>query len=264
MTLTNFTKTYANSRNLQFVLLSFIVLLFVLMLAHTVHGQVMQSSNYRLQSDSVNFGGARSTSSSYLIEDTAGEVGTGISSSTNYVVKAGYQQMQEINISITQAANVTMSPALGGVTGGTANGSTFFTVTTDNPAGYTAVIAASSSPALASALDSFADYAPAGAAPDFTFGITASASAFAFSPEGTDISQRFKDNGATCNAGSGDTTNACWDGLSTSQKTILTRTSPNHPNGTLATLKFRAASGASHVQTDGVYVATTTVTVLPL
>jgi hypothetical protein len=230
----------------------------------TVYGEVMQSGNYKLQSDSVNFGGNRSTSSSYNIEDTAGEIATGISSSTNYVVKAGYQQMQEINISITQANDVTMSPAIGGVTGGTSNGSTSFIVTTDNPAGYTASIKASSSPALASSLDSFADYAPAGAAPDLAFGVAANASAFAFSPEGNDIDNRFKDNGSVCNSGSSDTVDACWDGLSTSPKTILTRTAPNHPSGTATTIKFRAASGSSHIQQDGVYIATTTVTVVPL
>jgi hypothetical protein len=228
-----------------------------------VFADTMTSSSYKIQSDSVNFGGVRSASGAYTMEDTLGEVATGLSSSTNYTMSAGYQQMQAVYISVTSASNVTLSPAIGGVTGGIANGATSFTVTTDNPAGYSANIQASSSPALVSATDNFADYVPAGANPDFSFTNAANASSFAFSPEGTDIYGRYKNNGGACNAGS-NTSGGCWDGLSTIPKTILERTSSNHPSGVLATLNFRAASGASHIQQDGVYVATTTITVVPL
>lgn len=248
----------------KYAVISVCALMLVVILAHDAYGQAMSSSNYKLQSDSVNFGGVRSGSASFVTEDTLGEVATGISSSTNYVMKAGYQQMQESIIAVVPATNVSMSPSIGGVTGGTSDGSTTFRVTTDNAAGYTATIVASSSPALVSPFDSFADYTPSGANPDFTFSIAATNSAFAFSPEGTDIVQRFKDNGSTCNAGSGDVTLSCWDGLSTSPITIDTRNSANSPTGIVTTLNFRAASGGSHIQTDGTYTATTTVTVLPL
>jgi hypothetical protein len=101
--------------------------------------------------------------------------------------------------------------------------------------------------------------------PDFTFVNAATNSSFAFTAEGTDIDQRFKDNGSgTCGVGSGDVTLSCWDGLSTSPKTINTRTSANHPSGIVTTLNFRAASGSNHIQVDGVYTATTTITVIPL
>ena len=234
-------------------------------LTHDAYGQAMSSNNYKIQSQSINFGGVRSTSASYTMEDTAGEIATGISSSTNYVMGAGYQQMQVIYLSITQPANVIMSPSLGGLTGGTSNGNTSFIVTTDDPAGYTATIQASSSPALTMGSDSFQDYAPSvGGTPDFTFTNAATASSFAFSPEGADIAQTYKDNGTTCNTGSSDTVNACWDGLSTSPKSFLSRTSNNSPSGTTITLKFRAASGASHVQTAGTYIATSTITVIAL
>ena len=238
--------------------------IYVAFLLPAVMADPMSSSNYKIQSDSINFAGDHSTSASYTMEDTVGEVATGITSSTNFTVKAGYQQMQETYIAVSPAADVAMSPAIGGITGGIANGSTSFTVTTDDQAGYSATLAASSSPALVAPTGSFADYVPAGAAPDFAFGIAATASAFAFTPEGADIDQRFKDNGVSCNAGSSDTADACWAGPSTSPITIADRTSANQPAGTLTTLKFRAASGASHVQPDGVYVATSTVTVTAL
>jgi hypothetical protein len=110
--------------------------------------QVRTSPSYQLQSDSINFAGGLSTSSNYSLESTAGEVATGESDSASYSLRAGYQQMQEVFLSMTAAPNVTMSPALGGLTGGTANGSTSVVVLTDSPSGYQLTIAAESAPAL--------------------------------------------------------------------------------------------------------------------
>jgi hypothetical protein len=228
---------------------------------------MMSSTNYVIESDSVNFGGGYSTSTNYIQESTAGEIATGISSSTNYIMGAGYQQMTVVVLSLVPPGSVIMSPTIGGVTGGTSNGSTAFTVTTDDPAGYTATIQASSSPALvntSSTTNTFADYSPGGSAPDFTFSIVPTASAFAFSPQGTDADQRFLNNTSVCNTGTNSTAQACWDGLSTSPKTIADRTSNNTPAGTLTTLYFRAQSGSSNIQVSGTYVATTTLTILPL
>lgn len=229
------------------------------------NAQVMTGGIYKIQSDSINFGGVRSTSTTYLIEDTMGEVATGEATSTNYKVKAGYQQMQEVYLSMSSVSNVNLSPSIGGVTGGIANGSTTFTVTTDNVAGYTVTIQASSSPALQSPLDFFADYSASASSPDYSFASTSSTSRYGFTVEGTDIANSFKDNGSSaCNTGSNDTVDKCWAGLSTSNQTIVNRTSANHPTGTPTTIKFRAHSGSSHIQINGTYVATTTITALPL
>ena len=225
--------------------------------------QVMESTNYKIQSDSINFGGVRSTSSNYIMEDTLGEIATGNSTSTNFNLYAGYQQMQEVYLALSAISDVVMDSSIGGISGGTSNGTTVFTVTTDNTAGYEATIEASSNPALASGGDTFDDYTPSGADPDFSFSIAGSASEFGFTPEGFDIVSRFKDNGSSCNIGSADASASCWDGLSTVAQTIVSTTTPNHPNGTETTLKFRASSGATHVQPEGTYTATITITALP-
>lgn len=225
---------------------------------------VASSTNYRIQSDSVNVGGILSTSTSYRAEDTLGEQGTGTSSSATYNIKAGYQQMQETYLALAVPAAVSLSPNIPAIGGGTANGVAAWTVTTDNPAGYTMSILASGAPALVSGANNFADYVPAGAIPDFTFTTPAAANRFGFSPESTDIVQRFKDNGTACNAGALDTASACWSPLTTSATTIVTRTSPNNPSGSTVNIRFRAESGASNVQAAGSYTATTTVTVLAL
>ncbi|MDF1498502.1 MAG: hypothetical protein P1P85_04090 [Patescibacteria group bacterium] len=56
----------------------------------------MQSTNYKIEKDSINFGGTDDgQSTNYNLDDTMGEVGTGLSDSANYQMKAGYRQMEE-------------------------------------------------------------------------------------------------------------------------------------------------------------------------
>lgn len=225
--------------------------------------QVMQSNNYQIQSDSINFGGGLSSSSNYVLESTAGEVGTGVGSSSNYALKAGYQQMQEVYIALSASSDIALSPSIPGISGGTSNGSTTVTVTTDSPSGYALTIAASQSPAMQKGSDTIADYVPAGD-PDFTFTTDATDAHFGYSPEGSDVVQRFKDDGASCNTGSLETSGACWDGLATTEETIASHTGSNHPDGSTTTVRFRVGVGGSVVQAPGVYIATTTLTALPL
>lgn len=221
--------------------------------------QVMESSTYRIRADSVNFGGALSESSSYALEDTLGEIATGESESTTYKLKAGYQQMVVAAIAITSPSDVTMTSIEN--SGGTSNASVSWTVTTDNAAGYTLAVSASTDPALSSGSNSFADYTPLGADPDFSFSVAASAAEFGYSPEGDDIASRFQDNGSSCNAGLGDTADACWDGFSTANTTIASRTSDNHgSDGTATTVKLRAEIGSSASFSAGTYSATITAT----
>ncbi len=53
----------------------------------------MTSTNYQVLWDSINSGGNdTSTSDNYTLRDTIGEQATGISSSTNYEIRAGYRQ----------------------------------------------------------------------------------------------------------------------------------------------------------------------------
>jgi hypothetical protein len=232
---------------------------------HHALAQVMQSSSYRIESDSLNFGGNRSTSSSYALEDTAGEIATGYSSSSSYVLGAGYQQTLENYLSLSLIEDVVMSPTLGGLTGGTSNGSTTAVVLTDNAAGYQLTIKATATPAMRSGTgDTILDYAPSGADPDYAFNVPAAVGQFGFSPEGIDISARYRDNGSICNSGSSDTSLACWDGLSSTEREIAHRTSSNHPNGSTTTLRFRVGIGANAAIPEGTYFATTTVTALPL
>lgn len=226
--------------------------------------QVRTSSNYQLQSDSINVGGGLSSSTNYIQENTVGEAATGLSSSATYSLHAGYQQMQEVFISLASTGDVTMSPNLPGLTGGTSNGSTTFTVITDDPAGYQLTIEAENDPAMQSVGSTIADY-NAGADPDYSF-VTGSGDAhLGFTPEGVDIVQKFLNDGLnSCNAGSFDDSLACWDGLDTIAAVISQGSGSNHPSGATTTVHFRVGIGSGAGVEAGVYTATTTVTALPL
>ena len=226
--------------------------------------QVMTSSNYRIESDSINLGGGLSTSTSYTLESTVGEIATGELSGASYNLKGGYQQMLTTFISMSAPQDIIMSPSIPGVSGGIANGSTTVTVTTDSGAGYSLTIASETSPAMQKDADSIADYAPAGANPDYTFTTDAPDSHFGYSPSGVDTVVRFKDNGVSCNDNTQETALACWDGLSTTAETISQSSGANTPDGATTTVNFRVGVGGSVVQVGGIYTATTTLTALSL
>ncbi len=225
--------------------------------------QVRTSNSYQLQSDSINFGGGLSTSSNYELESTGGEIATGEATSSSYQLHAGYQQMQEVYISMSDADPVVMDE-IGGITGGVSNGTTSVVVTTDSPSGYSLTVKAENSPAMQKGGDTIPDYSPlASPDPDMSFLVSATTTHFGFSPSGDDIVDRFRDNGSFCDTGSNDTPLTCWDGLSTTDISIAEGVT-NHPNGATTTLHFRVAVGSESPLIAGDYIATTTLTALPL
>jgi hypothetical protein len=223
----------------------------------------MGSSNYKIESDSLNLGGADSSSTSFNLGDSMGELGTGDSSSSNYAMHAGYWQMGESSISISSPTDLIMQ-SMAGLSGGSSEGTMSWTVITDDSAGYSMSIRSTTSPALQSANDSLADYTPSASDPDYNFSIESTESAFGFSPEGTEVVSRFKDNGSVCNAGNLETTGKCWDGLSTSPKIISGSTTSNMPNGGVTTVRFRAEAGVDKIQKSGDYYVTIVATATTL
>lgn len=241
-----------------------IATLLIVVILETTSAQMMQSSNYKMQSDSVNAGGLFSSSTNYGLEDTVGEVATGEITSSNYKLKAGYQQMQEVYISLSAAADVMLAPNLPGLTGGTATGSTAFVVTTDSNAGYNVTIQAANNPAMQSGVNTIADYVPIGAVPDFLFTTDSTDVHLAYSPEGVDTALRFLDSGGVCGVAGSETSQRCWDGLSTTPREIAKSTTANHPTGETTTVRFSLGLGGVVGVPIGLYTATTTVTAVAL
>ncbi len=168
----------------------------------------------------------------------------------------------------TTAQDVTMTPSLGGITGGTSNGTTTVVVLTNDSSGYTMTIKASSSPAMQddTSTDSIPDYTPAAAGvPDFAYSVPAGAE-FGYSVSASttaDLAQKFKDDGAsTCNTGSADTggMGSCWYGLSTTATSTIFRTTATSASGSTSSIAFKLTINSGSLITEGVYKATTTLT----
>lgn len=228
--------------------------------------QVMQSSNYQIQSDSINFGGGFSSSTNFQQESTFGEIATGRSTSTNFELRAGYQQMQSVFIAITTTGTAVMDTPLGGLSAGESTGSSTVTVTTDSSGGYQLSIRASTDPAMqsTSTVDTIADYTPAGAAPDLSFTTATNDVHFGFGVAGDDVVERFEVNGGQCDNGPGvSDASTCWDGLSTTDQ-LIAGGGANVPSGATTTVYFKVGIGGGTMVTPGGYVATTTVTAVAL
>lgn len=234
-------------------------------LCSLAYGYVASSDNYQIQADSINFGGLMSTSSAYKVEDTLGEWAIGQSATTN-ILRAGYQALFfDSYLSISNATAVTLTPAINGAGGGVpAGGAVSWQVTTNNPAGYALYVKAAGTPALTSGGNSFADYAPSYADPDLDWSVPDNAARFGFSPTGSDIAAKYKNNGVSCNAGGLITNGKCWNGFSAVNELVASAELPNYPAGTITTLNLQAEVGKKAVVPAGNYSATIIATVVAL
>ncbi len=75
-----------------FLTLSLILLISEFSTMPIAFATAMQSGSYKIDSDSINFAGGRSSSGTYTAEDTAGEIGTGDLQGGSTYLHAGYQQ----------------------------------------------------------------------------------------------------------------------------------------------------------------------------
>lgn len=172
----------------------------------------------------------------------------------------------EISFSTT-ASDVTMNSSIGGLTGGVSNGTTTVVVLTNDSAGYTMTIKASSSPAMQgnSQGGTISDYTSSSASiPDFSYSVPSSAE-FGYSVSASttaDLAQKFLDNGSTCNTGSSDTSGAasCWFGLSTTATSTILRTSETSASGSTSSIYFKLTVNSGTALPEDTYVATTTLT----
>lgn len=180
----------------------------------------------------------------------------------------------EISFLIT-ADDVSMSPSIAGLTGGTANGSTSFVIISNSASGHTVDLAFSSTTAMNGNTTSgyINNYTPASAGvPDYTFGIGGAGTPgeFAYSvtasetPTTAGIDASFLNNGAACNTGSTSSAGNCWLNPSTTAERIITRSSVTGYGTATTTLSFRVSlpSNPNPVIPGDTYTATATLTAL--
>jgi hypothetical protein len=167
-------------------------------------------------------------------------------------------------ISLSDPGDVELTPSIGGLTGGTASGSLSVSVQTDSPSGYELTLTAENAPAMRKGGDVIDDYvAVASPNPDYTFTVGSADVFFGFSPSGVDVVDRYRNDTLVCSAGVLSTAGVCWDGLSTTGQ-VIARGSSNQPTGATTTVSFKVGIGGVVAVPPGEYVATTTLTALPL
>lgn len=229
--------------------------------AGVVHSS--SSANFIINADTISFGGGFSSSTNYIMEDTIGDVVFGELTSASFISSGGYIPMITggNTVSASYPSSVSLSPAIRNTAGGRGNGQFDISVTTDVSAGYSLFIRSTTDPALASSNDSFANYSPSvSGTPDLNWSVGASDARFGFTPEGTNIANKYKDNGSSCNTGSGNTSDTCWDSITTTNKLIAGSTSPNSPTGVSTGVKLRSEAGSARNIRAGSYQATLVIT----
>lgn len=225
----------------------------------TARAAVMQSAQYGLEFDSVNGAGLRSTSASFGTEDTAGELAPGYASSTSYTLHAGYQQTPVTTITLSAPPDVVLTPLT--TTQNSAVGNAQWTVTTNNSAGYTLSVRASSTPALVG--NAGRQFADLGATPA-TWSVT-SAYTFGFSALGSHVSTATWGTDADCIAGTNvPSATLKWRGFAgTTDIPIATWNTVTSDTGTPTTVCFATEQQGVLAPSD-TYTATITATAVTL
>jgi hypothetical protein len=174
---------------------------------------------------------------------------------------------------VTTANDITLSPAIPGLSGGFSNGTTTVAVNTNNPAGYTMTIEFSNGTAMQedTGTSSIPNYAPASAGtPDYDFIMASGEAGFGYTvfsnTSAADTDSKFLSNGSTdCNTGSTGTLGKCWYNAAdaTVAQNIISRSSPTPSTGATTTLAFQVGVGANPnpALPTGFYTATTTLTI---
>lgn len=169
---------------------------------------------------------------------------------------------------LVNPSDVTMTGNLNGITGGTATGTTQFSVQSNSAGGHYVTIAFEDN---AGAYAMIGDTNGSEDIYDYRFGVGAEPS-FGFTPEANatfaytvmssstaDTDQSFENDGGSCNAGGSYTADTCWATPSTTEFRIVDRSSPA-PTGATSTIKFlvNVPSGATPVPAADTYTATAT------
>jgi len=235
---------------------------------NNIFAAVMSSSNYKIQSDDLTPSGGKWSSVNYIFKDTLGEVSTGPSDSTSYGMRAGYQQMQEVYLSVSSPANVLLSPDIPGISGGVASGTAAFNVIVDNAAGFNMGINASTVHSMVASGDAtyyFSNY-PATSTPSYNWSVPAGQAQFGFTVEpqtSTDAVQAFLDNNSNACNSLGGTYHAsrCWAGFDgTNTYVVINRTTRTDNTGESETIRFKADSEGAFLKST-TYNATITATI---
>lgn len=178
---------------------------------------------------------------------------------------------------LATASDVSMSPSIGGLTGGLSSGTTTVRVLTNDTSGYYMTLSFASTtvnPGIAMNGNTQGGYisnytSVSTDTPDFAFSVAANAAEFAYTVGASttaDLDTTFRNNGAACNnASGGDVAFSCWFGPTTSpafSETIVNRSTQTPASGATTSIAFRiqVSSNPAPAVPEDTYTATATLT----
>ena len=170
----------------------------------------------------------------------------------------------DAGVSIDTPADTTMSNSLG-VSVNTAIATSTWTVRTNNAAGYTLALKASSSPAMrlnTNVATFINDYTEASSDVPETWSVGASTAEFGYSAYGTDVSAGTWGTvgSALCGATSTPSAALKYLGFTTSNFTIASRSSTTTQSGVATTVCYAVEQGSTNYIASGIYSAWITTT----
>lgn len=165
-------------------------------------------------------------------------------------------------ITISDGDPVIMAPNIG-IVSDSSIGSSSWLVKTNALNGYTLAVKATTTPALKSGTESFADYTELVLGTPEAWSVGAGDKEFGFSAYGTDTATATWGTAASCGAAGVPDVAQYYVGLSTSDKTIATRAAVTPTAGITTTICFAAAQNAIYAA-SGTYTATITATATTL
>jgi hypothetical protein len=228
----------------------------------------MDSNSYTVNTDSINFmGDEGSSSTSYKIYDTGGEIATGDSSSDSYEMRAGYRAMTEdYQVSISCTDNVDMGQITGTGQSTLTTNEASCNVITDNPAGYSLVFNSDTTYLENAHSDQIAAYTPV------VFGTP---EYWDVDPAASEWGARLKKSGSTtynssrwgAASASENYANAdvYWHSVSNASSfTVVSRSNETSLSGDSEIIQFGAEVGSSKFQPSGTYDVDVTITAISL
>lgn len=188
-----------------------------------------------------------------IVEPTIASAIDAVSSPTTVVTLT-----VDAGITITAGTNVTMDPNLG-ISANSSIGSSAWTVKTNNAAGYTLSVKASTAPALKSTgAKVIADYTEATPGTPDAWVVGSGAKEFGFSAYGTNVPGDFG-TGASCGTSGTPTPTLKYLGFKTTDKQIATLGTVTSTAGVATNICFAAAQNGVFAD-SGIYTATITAT----
>lgn len=165
-------------------------------------------------------------------------------------------------ITISDGSDTSLLPNIG-ISNNKAIGSSSWTVTTNAANGYNLAVKASTSPALQSGSNSFADYTETTVGTPETWSVASGDMEFGYSVYGTDSATTNWGTGASCGTGGVPSATLKYVGLKTADKVVATRSSVTPVTGVATTICFGAEQNNVFAPA-GTYTSTVTATATTL